>query len=253
MTTPLYPADLPGVSTLTWTTVPQVIATEGEIGAKANRRRSQVPAAIAEVSWRFMEGDFALFQTFYKTTLLRGHKWFSIVLPCGAGYAAHVVRFISHRAAPRPGYGYREVTAQLEIRERRLRPNTFYTYTTTTPYPLYVPEALASSLTVLSGTFGTLLALLDTVEGLDPTLVPLSGELRVALIEYLEAEGLESELEILSGTLRDALITYDLYEPEGVNSLLGLVGGTLRAALIANSIPPESLDPTLTVLSGTLV
>lgn len=118
MATPIFPATLPLVSSCSLSPSKQVISTDADVGPLAFRRRTSVPGAECEVSWRFMETDFSIFQEFWKTDLLRGHRWFYLVLPCAYGLTYHVVRFKKHRQAKRDGYAYRTVTATLEVRER---------------------------------------------------------------------------------------------------------------------------------------
>lgn len=64
-----------------------------------------------------MEGDFAIFQEFYKTDLIRGHRWFNLILPSAGGYIVRTVRFKKHRAAARDGYGYRTIQADIQVRD----------------------------------------------------------------------------------------------------------------------------------------
>lgn len=253
MTTPAFPDALPGVATFAWTTVPQVGASDNEIGPKTNRRRSVVPAAEAEVTWRFIEEDFATFQTFYTETLKRGHKWFFLVLPCAAGFARHVVRFKQHRQAPRNGYGFREVSAVLEVRERRLVPSVVLAYITTAPYPAYTLESVDTLALLVSGSLVAALQPVTFNEGVNTALVLVQGELRAVLRTLQSTEAVDAAITMQSGSLRQVLIVYDRYAPEAVNTAARLTSGTLRAALIGNTVPAEAVDTSSRLMSGSLV
>lgn len=122
MATPEFPSTLPGVESLSLTTDLQVLTPDEGPGALEYRRRTRVPSAVGTVTFRFLEGDFAVFNTFYVQTLLRGHKWFYLNLPSAAGIAPHLVRCLSHRKAPSKGFNYREVSMEIEIRGRRIYP-----------------------------------------------------------------------------------------------------------------------------------
>lgn len=250
MTTPALPSTLPGVSSLKWGPVPQVMSTEREIGPVAYRRFTQVPAALASVTWRFLEGDFAIFQEFWKNDLLRGHRWFTLVLPCGAGYATHVVRFRTHRTANVQGYAYKEVSAELYVRERKLRQDVVFTYITSTPYPIYTLESLDISGVVLSGSLSSLFGFAD--DSMDISSVPLSGELRVALHVGYGSDYLDTTFDVLSGSLVSVLITYDAGH-EDLQASISPLSGSIRVALVQNTIPAESIQSEVTVISGSLV
>lgn len=251
MSTPQFPESLPGVSTLQWQPVSQLASSErdSDMGPLSYRRQSQVPAANAEVTWVFLSDDFAVFQQFYNEDLLRGHKWFSLRLPCAAGYAIHVVRFRSHRSAKLVGLNAFEVTAQLYVRERQLREDVSYTYFTSTPYPVYAVEELDHALEPLSGSLTALMGF--ETEELDAVLSVIDGELRAALIFGYETEEIDAVLTLLSGELRSALISYDSGN-EPVDATLTVLSGVLKNALIQNSIPFEGVDTSLTIISGTL-
>lgn len=250
MSTPVFPDELPGVSTLDWSPESQLSITDADLGPKAYRRVSRVPSAIANVSWRFLENDFAVFQEFWKTDLKRGHKWFTLTLPCGAGFADHVVRFLEHRSSKVEGYnGYRTVNAQLYVRERKLRPDVKWTWVTTAPYPLVLEDRLGSSLSVLSGTLSLIFGYAD--DSMDLSATVLSGTLRSAVVAGFADDRLESSFVPLAGSLVDVLLAYDNGRDE-VQSSLSVLGGTLTVNLVQNNIPVESLDLNFSVLSGTL-
>lgn len=252
MTTPVFPLTLPGVSSLSWTADVQVQQSEGDIVGTYNRRRtSRVPSAEAGVSWTFLEGDYAIFQEFWKTDLIRGHRWFMLILPCAAGYAAHVVRFKKHRAAKSEGYTHVTVSATLAVRERKLRPDTIFSYLTSTPYPIYGFEGVDVRMAIISASLGAISY--SDFEGVNPGLLPTTAAMYVALKTQDQGhEDIDVGVLPVSGTLKDTLKTYTL-DPEGVDSQISIVSATMRDALIVNTVPAEGVDPTLSIISGTLV
>ncbi len=249
MTTPTFPTDLPGVSTLRWSPTAQVAATDREIGPLALRRRTRTPGALATVTWRLLEGDFAIFQEFWKEDLLRGHRWFYLTLPCAAGFVPHIVRFRSHRSASRDGYGYRTVTGDLYVRERRIRTEFAIRYFTSLPYPLVIEDEIGGGLALpLSGRMWY-----QPEDFLDANLaLPQSGGLVEILVSYALDEELDALLALpLSGTLVDILV---MVEPEEeLDALLAIpLSGTLVTILVEYS-PEESLNANLALpLSGSL-
>lgn len=250
--TPIFPSELPGVSTLEWTAEGNTAITEAEVGPKAYRQTSRVPSATATVTWRFLAGDFAVFQDFWKNDLKRGHKWFTLVLPCGAGFAQHVVKFVSHRSAKSDGYGYRTVQAELYVRERKLRPDTVDTYITTTPYPILVNEALDIGFTVLGGRLGEMVAYAD--DHMDIAFTVLSGSLPVALRTYdaYQEDRLDIGFTVISGTLTDVLRTYNAPHEDSMRPAFTVTGGSLEEALVGFDMGVEAMDIGFTILSGTL-
>lgn len=150
MATPIFPGVLPGVSSLSWGPG-AALTTDADSGPQLARRLSNVPDATAQVSWRFLENDFQIFLDFWEQDLLRGHRWFMLVLPCGAGYLSHVVRFKSYHSAKSDGFNYRTVSAQLEVRERLLRKPAVPISVTSRPYPLYTSDNMGNSVSVTRG------------------------------------------------------------------------------------------------------
>lgn len=252
MATPSFPSTLPGVSSLDWVADGNVAVTEAEIGPKGFRQSSRVPSATASVTWRFLAGDFAIFQDFWKNDLKRGHKWFTLVLPCGAGYARHVVKFVSHRSAQSDGYGYRTVQAELYVRERKLRPDLVTTYITSTPYPILVTDALDIGFTVLGGALGDRTGYAD--DHMDVAFTVLSGSLPVALRSYagFHEDQLAASFSVISGTLNDVLRTYNAPHEDQLTAAFTVLGGSMDEALIQYDIGTEALDIGFTVTSGTL-
>lgn len=249
MTTPVFPTSLPGVSSHSWEIDPQLVISEGD-GPKDFRRRTRVPSATAEVTWKFKPEQFEDFQNFWKVDLIRGHRWFLLKLPCGAGIAYHYVRFIEHRNAGYDGKGLRTITGRLFVRDRVFRPAIEEIYITTTPYPTYGFDGLNTSLAVISGSLAANIGYAD--DAIDVTM-DLTGTLRVALLiqDQLD-ESLDTSLIVQSGTLANAYIIYDGGD-EGFDSDLVIASGSLAVTLIITEIPVESIDTSLTVVSGTLV
>lgn len=252
MTTPVFPSTLPGVSSLAWDAQPQSRISDNESGNKDYRNFTAVPAAIADVEWRFLDSDFAVFKEFWKTELKRGHKWFTLVLPSAAGHSRHVVRFITSHASKSDGYGYRTVTAQLYVRERRLRPDIVYTYVTSTPYPIVVSEAMRGAFTVLAGALGSNFGFAnDDMRG---AFTILSGTLEDVLVTHTQPqEDREtSSFVVYGGTLEDLLVRHT--QPQEDNLLTGftVLGGSMPALLVTNEMQDESIDSVFTILSGSL-
>lgn len=123
MPTPIYPSNLPGVLTFRLTAAPQVLVTEtDDDGPEDLRRVTQVPGAIAEVTFRYLRSDYSEFREWYTTTLIRGLRWFMLTVPSAAGLTPHVVRFVDRPRGVLQGHRYWEVTSQIEIRERLYEP-----------------------------------------------------------------------------------------------------------------------------------
>ena len=122
MTVPRYPETLPGVSTFILTPTVQVLQSENEMGPVAGRRRTRQPGATAEVRFRFIATDYAVFVEWWKTELLYGHRWFLINLPSAGGITWHYVRFSDRYRATLNGHRNWEVQASLEIRDRQFAP-----------------------------------------------------------------------------------------------------------------------------------
>lgn len=122
MATPRYPEQLPGVSTFRLVPTAQILAGENETGPLALRRRSRQPGATAEVTFRFVESDYAVFMDWWKTDLLYGHRWFTISIPSAGGVTWHTVRFADRPRAALQGHRYWELTTTIEIRDRQFTP-----------------------------------------------------------------------------------------------------------------------------------
>lgn len=121
MATPAYPATLPGPSRVNFRPGLQVLASDGgELGPIDVRRRSRQPTADAQVTFRYLEDDYRTFVTWWKATLLYGHRWFTLPLPSANGLVDHVVRFAKKYSGQTQGHRYVEVTAEIEIRERKI-------------------------------------------------------------------------------------------------------------------------------------
>lgn len=119
MTTPIFPAGLPGVGRVLLRTNTGVIADEGD-GVMSFRRRFAVPSAEVSVEWIFVADDFSVFLQFCNEVLLGFHRWFWLKLPSAGGVTWHVVRFAQGEkpTAQMNGHGAWTVSARLDIRER---------------------------------------------------------------------------------------------------------------------------------------
>lgn len=117
MATPIFPPELPIVSTFRLRPDSRLLTDEADQGPRNARRVSDVPAADADVEWIFIEQDLATFLEFRKTDLKNGHKRFCIELPSAGGITCHIVRLLSTRVRM-TGHGSWTVSAALEIRER---------------------------------------------------------------------------------------------------------------------------------------
>ena len=122
MTTPKYPDLLPGVSTFRLTPGAQGIRSENETGPVALRRRSRQPWATAEVTFRYIETDYATFIAWWKNDLVYGHRWFTINIPSAGGITEHYVRFADRPRAALQGHRHWELTTTIEIRDRQFAP-----------------------------------------------------------------------------------------------------------------------------------
>lgn len=252
MTTPAFPSTLPGVSSLAWDAEPQARISDNEVGNKDFRNFTAVPAAVAEVEWRFLDTDFAAFREFWKTGLLRGHKWFTLVLPSAAGYSRHVVRFTAPYSTTSDGYGYRTVRAQLYVRERKLRPDILYTYITSTPYPVVVSESMRAAFTVLGGVLGTNFGFAN--DDMDSSFTVLGGLLEDVLISRTlpHEDSQTSSFTVTGGTLADLLVRHTQPQEDDLESAFTITGGSLQALLVTNEMQDESIDSVFTILSGSL-
>lgn len=253
MTTPVFPSALPGVSSLAWQAEPQARISDNEVGNKDYRNFTAVPAAVADVEWRFLDTDFAVFKEFWKTELKRGHKWFTLVLPSAAGHARHVVRFITSHSSKRDGYGYRTVTAQLFVRERKLRPDIVYTYVTSTPYAVVVNESMRGAFTLLSGVLGTNFGFAN--DDMDSAMTVLSGLLEDVLVTHSQQpqeDRVTSGFVVYGGALNDILVRHTQPQEDDVTSAFTLFAGSLEALLVTNEMQDESMDSVFTILSGIL-
>ena len=118
MPPPAYPSTIPTVSAVTLRPAPQVVATEGDNVVRDQRNRTRDPGATVRARWRFLESDYAVFVAWWRDTLLYGHKRFTVLLPSPLGLVQHIAKFTSQYRATLRGYRYREVEADLWVRER---------------------------------------------------------------------------------------------------------------------------------------
>lgn len=249
MSTPEFPSTLPVVSDMKWGPNSQLFETDADIGNREARRFTEVPSATASVTWRFLEEDFATFQEFYKNDLLRGHRWFSLPLPSGAGIVEHCVRFIGHRSSKRDGYGFRTVTADLDVRERRFKVVEMDLCFVSWTYPLLVEEEMDHSGSFTSGVIRE--SILDEMES---TSLLLGGELRPFLQTYeVPVEALDLTNSLSSGVLTLVLKSYGDWPVEELDHTHSLSSGVLTVVLLSyDNYEVESLDSTSSLVSGVL-
>lgn len=95
MSTPNFPASLPGMSmkNYSFTPVNNVIRTEMESGpARTRRKYISVPTDVT-VQWRFSRAELQTFQNFYRTDIYDGAGWFNIKIVDGRGEGTYKARF----------------------------------------------------------------------------------------------------------------------------------------------------------------
>lgn len=124
MTTPAYPATIPGPTRVSFRPGVQLVSSADELGPVAVRRRSRQPTADAQVSFVYLEDDYATFVAWWRDTLLYGHRWFTLALPSANGLVDHVVRFARKYSAQVRGHRYVDVSCDLEVRERKIGTET---------------------------------------------------------------------------------------------------------------------------------
>ncbi len=117
MVTPIFPSALPGVERFVLKPEGTVIADEND-GPKVYRRRSSMPHANGQVSWKFLENDLTVFNTFCRTTLLGFHKWFWMKLPSAGGITWHLIRFRDKPSWRMVGFNAWGVDATIELLTR---------------------------------------------------------------------------------------------------------------------------------------
>lgn len=245
---PQYPSSLPGVAGFQMTPTPQVVSTDIDRSARATHRYTQLPGAVANLTWKFDGTDYRVFKDWWRTELLDGHRWFLISLPSANGIVPTIVRFLQHRETQNSGYKYWIVTATVEILERKIKPDVSEDFVTSTIYPIYVPEEL---LPTVSLTFGQLSPPVMPMDELEPSFTLVSAQLLSPLKTGYTEDSLKPTFTLLPSTLRTLLLFYD----NGVEEIapsISLLGGSLDAVLVANDIPPEGVVPSITLISGTL-
>jgi hypothetical protein len=247
MTTPVYPEDLPGVAAFQFTPTSQLVGTELDRAAKATHRFTQVPGALASVTWAFNGEEYIRFMDWWRDELLDGHRWFKLILPSAAGFKYTVVRFLQHRETQTRGYRYWIVTASIEILKRNIRPEIFELYITSTLYPILAMDQLRPALILLHSQLSPPIIV---PEELQPTLNLISGSLNDILLDTDVDDSLIPSLTVTGGVMDDILFTG--YADDAVSQTFTLLGGSLNTVLITNEIPAESITPTITILSGSL-
>jgi hypothetical protein len=124
MATPEYPSTLPGPGSFVLESTAQVLGSENEIGAEALRRRSRQPMAKADIAFRYIETDYTQFIEWFRAELYFGLRWFWLQLPSAGGITWHLIRFDDRYTSTLEGHRYWNVSAKIEIRERRFEPFT---------------------------------------------------------------------------------------------------------------------------------
>ena len=95
----IFPITLQGVS-LTALSVSEISAfmsNDSEIGPPTNQLLSEDVPTFFEVNWLFFSFDFQVFENWFKHTLVKGVKSFTIKLPVGAGILEHECNFLPGR------------------------------------------------------------------------------------------------------------------------------------------------------------
>ena len=250
MATPIFPAVLPGVSSLSWGPLP-ALKTDSDTGPQDARRISKVAAASAQVSWRFLQDDFEIFLNFWEVDLIRGHRWFMLTLPCAGGYLYHVVRFKSYHSAKSEGYNFRTVTAQLEVRERMLRKPAVPISITSRPYPVYDVDKIETSVSVTAGFLSEGIATFAT-DGHVLYASVTDGK----LIEYVpvdlppQVEGTAMHIPEFM-TLELKTILYEHQDRDHMTMSASVTGGTLKPFVIQR-YPEDGYDSTCVIAGGYL-
>lgn len=108
------------------------------------RRRTLVPGAVVNASFKFLDDQYSRFIEWYKVELKYGHKWFVMYLSSAAGEVPHVVRFTKPPEGVMHGHRHWDVTAIIEVRER-IFDNSLKL--TSRPYPIDVTEYISVAAT----------------------------------------------------------------------------------------------------------
>lgn len=247
MTTPTYPENLPGVSEFQFTPTPQLVVTDIPRAARATHRISQIPGAYATAVWKFSGTQYQIFMTWWREELLEGHRWFRVRLPSAAGLQYTFVRFLTHRSTENKGYKFWIVTGSLEVLERRIRPEVVEQFLTTTLYPILDQAFLATSFDIPRGQMSPPVPINDLLQ---PTMSITGGSLDDLVKFGYGQDDLAPTLNVVSGNLRDTL--HSTTPSDSVASEFSVLGGSLDIILITNEIPPESIEPSFTMISGSL-
>ncbi len=112
------PLPLPTVDGYAITPGDAIVRTDMDAGAARQRRRfTQVPSRVA-VRWLMRQGQFALFEAWYRWHAKEGGAWFSVTLLGGIGLQAQQARFTRQFHAQLLTGTLWEIQSELEIRER---------------------------------------------------------------------------------------------------------------------------------------
>lgn len=249
MTTPVFPASLPGVTRFSWESGRQILASDSP-GPRAVNRISRVPSATASVEWEFVASEYQTFMDFWRVDLIRGHRWFLLTLPSAAGFKNHIVRFKEHRKTSFGGHQFFRVQATLEVRVRKVEPELLDLYFTSKPYPVLVSDGLSPGLVPVGMTLTT--PILAGIDKIQPALTPVALTLESLLKSFEETDSVESELTALGLTLAVWVRKSYTVPEEGVESSLTVQGLTLEFARIEFTAEVDGLASGLTVQGLTL-
>lgn len=213
MTTPVFPPDLPGVTSFKWTSGKQLLANEPP-GPRSVRRLSRVPSATAEVQFQFVGDEYAVYMDFWRNDLIRGHRWFLLTLPSAAGFKPHLVRFKTHATNASGGHQFIRVTAEIDVRARRIAPEVLDIFITSTPYPVFVRDSLEAGAVPVALTMTEPLA--TDVEAVDLSMLPVGLTMAALVKSYTE-------------------------DPEAVDAAMTALALTMAAVRRAYTVPAESV------------
>ena len=103
--------------------------------ARQRRRFTSVPTEV-RIEWLFSDGEFALFEGWFKHQITDGADWFTGPLKTSTGIQDYEQRFASMYTARALGGRHWRVDATLEIRERQTVPADWVLTA-----PLYIQHA----------------------------------------------------------------------------------------------------------------
>jgi hypothetical protein len=127
---------------------------------------------------------------------------------------------------------------------------------TTHLYPVYVEDAVGSTIDLVSGSLGDFVVSYDdSFESITETIDIISGDLSDILVSYdIGYEAITETIDIVSGYLDNKYNAYD-YGIENVNTInIDLISGDLRDIVVSYSIPtPDEVKTTnIDLIGGSL-